>query len=103
MLLGVLAARAGKATLAWWLGALAWIGVLGTAGTALFPFMMPSSSDPSQSLTAWNSGSSQLTLSWMTGWAAVFVPLILWYTSWAFYIMRGKVKGSAVEADDHAY
>lgn len=103
MLLGALAARAGKATLAWWLGALAWIGVLGTAGTALFPFMMPSSSDPSQSLTAWNSGSSQLTLAWMTGWAAVFVPLILWYTSWAFYIMRGKVKGSAVEADDHAY
>ena len=103
MILGVLAARANKATTAWWLGALAWIGVIGTAGTALFPFMMPSSSNPSQSLTVWNSISSELTLSWMTGWAIVFVPLILWYTSWAFYVMRGKVKGEAVEADDHAY
>ena len=39
----------------------------------------------------WNSSSSEYTLAWMTGFTAVFVPLILWYTSWAFWVMRGKV------------
>ncbi|MDA8382630.1 MAG: cytochrome d ubiquinol oxidase subunit II [Betaproteobacteria bacterium] len=103
MLLGMLAAGNHKPILTWWLGALAWIGVIGTAGAAMFPFMMPSSSDPSQSLTVWNSVSSAHTLAWMTGWTAVFVPLVLWYTSWAFYVMRGKVKSEAIEADEHAY
>jgi cytochrome bd ubiquinol oxidase subunit II len=103
MVLGWLALRANRSTLAWWLGALAWIGVIGTAGVSLFPFMMPSSSDPSQSLTVWNSISSQRTLLWATGFALVFVPLILFYTSWAFYVMRGKVKAEAIEANHHSY
>ncbi|MBW4047377.1 MAG: cytochrome d ubiquinol oxidase subunit II [Proteobacteria bacterium] len=103
MILGLLAVRANKHTLAWWLGALAWIGVIGTAGVSLFPFMMPSSSNPSQSLTLWNSISSQTTLQWATGFTAVFVPLILWYTSWAFWIMRGTVDPKALEHDGHAY
>ena len=103
MVLGLLAIRRGRTTLAWWLGALAWIGVIGTAGASLFPFLMPSSSEPSQSLTVWNAVSSQRTLIWMTGWTVVFVPIILAYTSWAFYVMRGKVKAAHVESDPHAY
>ncbi len=103
MALGILSVRAGRSVLAWWMGAVAWIGVIGTAGFAMFPFMMPSSTNPSQSLTLWNSVSSQHTLTWMTGFAVVFVPLILWYTSWAFYVMRGKVKGEEVESDSHSY
>lgn len=103
MLLGLLAVRARCSTLAWWLGALAWIGVIGTVGAALFPFLMPSSTEPSQSLTIWNSVSSQTTLLWATGFAAVFVPLVIWYTSWAFWVMRGEVDARAIEHDDHAY
>jgi cytochrome bd ubiquinol oxidase subunit II len=103
MLLGLLSAIARRSHLAWWLGAVAWIGVIGTAGVALFPFLLPSSSVPAQSLTVWNSSSSQLTLTWMVGFAVVFVPLILWYTSWAFYVMRGKVKAEHLAADEHAY
>lgn len=103
MLLGLLAAGARRSHLAWWLGAVAWLGVIGTAGTALFPFLLPSSSTPAQSLTIWNSSSSQLTLTWMVGFAAVFVPLVVWYTSWAFYVMRGKVSADHVSADEHAY
>lgn len=103
MILGLLSLRAGRSTLAWWLGAIAWIGVIGTAGTALFPFLMPSSSMPNQSLTVWNSVSSQTTLTWMTGWTVVFVPIVLGYTSWAFHVMRGKVKADQVETDPHAY
>jgi len=102
-LLGVAAARSGRSHLAWWLGALAWIGVIGTVGAAMFPFMMPSSLEPSHSLTVWNASSSQLTLTWMTGWSIVFVPLILWYTSWCFWVMRGKVRERDVASDEHAY
>ncbi|WP_426689617.1 cytochrome d ubiquinol oxidase subunit II [Rhodanobacter ginsengiterrae] len=103
MLLGLLAAGARRSHLAWWLGALAWLGVIGTAGVALFPFLLPSSSVPAQSLTVWNSSSSELTLTWMVGFALVFVPLVVWYTSWAFYVMRGKVKPEHVSDDEHAY
>ncbi len=103
MLLALFALRRRAPVLAWWSGALAWIGVIGTAGVALFPFMMPSSSDPSQSLTLWNAASSRTTLLWMTGFAAVFVPLILWYTSWAFWVMRGVVDAREIEHDEHAY
>lgn len=103
MLLGLLAIRAGRSTLAWWLGALAWIGVIGTVGVSLFPFLMPSSSEPSQSLTVWNAVSSRNTLMWMTGWTVVFMPAIIAYTSWAFYVMRGKVKAEHVESNPHAY
>ncbi|OYV34306.1 MAG: cytochrome d ubiquinol oxidase subunit 2, partial [Thiomonas sp. 20-64-5] len=70
---------------------------------SMFPFLMPSSSNPSQSLTLWNSISSETTLLWMTGWTVVFVPIIFWYTSWAFYVMRGKVDPKEIEADPHAY
>ena len=100
---GTIAARGGRSHLSWWCGALAWIGVIGSVGAAMFPFMMPSSSDPSHSLTLWNSSSSQLTLTWMTGFALVFVPIILWYTGWCYYVMRGKVKAEDIERDEHAY
>lgn len=103
VMLGSIAARVGKSHFAWWMGALAWIGILGTVGAAMFPFMMPSVSVPSQSLTVWNASSSLRTLIWMTGWTVVFVPAILAYTSWAFWVMRGKVKAEHVEADEHAY
>lgn len=103
MLGALFAGRAGRSYLGWWLGALAWIGVIGSAGAALFPFLLPSSSDPSVSLTLWNASSSRLTLSWMLVMALVFVPLILWYTSWAFWVMRGKVRPETIAHDEHAY
>ena len=103
MLGAILAARAKRSHLGWWSGAVAWIGVIGSAGSALFPFMLPSNSDPSLSLTVWNSSSSELTLLWMIGFTAFFVPLILWYTGWAFWVMRGKITPEMVEGDEHAY
>lgn len=103
LLLGALAHTIRRPILAWWLGALAWIGVIGTVGAAMFPFIMPSSSNPAHSLTVWNSGSSRVTLTWMVGFVVIFMPLIIWYTSWAFWVMRGKVGVKHVETSDHAY
>lgn len=72
-----------------------------TAGFAMFPFMMPSSSEPNHSLTVWDSGSSHLTLSWMF-WATVFfLPIVIAYTSWVFHVVRGKVTADDVRRDKH--
>jgi cytochrome d ubiquinol oxidase subunit II len=103
LLLGVLAHATRHPVVGWWLGAIAWIGVIGTVGAAMFPFIMPSSTNPSHSLTVWNSGSSRVTLTWMLGFTLVFIPIVVWYTSWAFWVMRGKVDVKHVETSDHAY
>lgn len=103
LILGLLALLARRSLIGWWLGAIAWIGVIATAGFAMFPFLMPSSTQPSHSLTVWNSGSSELTLLWMLGFTIIFMPLILMYTSWAFWVMRGKVDPEEVKSSHHAF
>ena len=103
MLLAALSLRGNRPVLGWWLGALAWVGTIGTTGVAMFPFLMPSTTNPTQSLTVWNASSSAYTLGWMVVFALIFVPMILAYTSWAFHVMRGKVKVEAVAHDDHSY
>ena len=71
-----------------------------TAGVALFPFVLPSSTHPDMSLTLWDASSSQYTLNVMFWCALIFVPLIIAYTSWAYRVMRGKVTVEYVQAND---
>lgn len=82
--------------------ALAIIGVIGTAGASMFPFIMPSSTLPSASLTAWDSVSTHLTLGIMFWATAILIPLIVVYTSWAYRVMRGKVTEAYIRENDHA-
>ena len=56
-------------------------GIILTAGAAMFPFIMPSSTNPNGSIIAWDSVSSHLTLSVMFWAAMIFVPLIIGYTT----------------------
>jgi len=81
---------------------LAVLGVIGTAGASMFPFVMPSSSMPSASLTVWDSVSSHMTLGIMFWATILFMPLIVLYTSWAYRVMRGKVTSAYVQEHDHA-
>ena len=103
---GVLAAqmlaRRGRTLAAFWASALAIVGVIGTAGAALFPFIMPSSLDPRASLTVWDSVSSQLTLNIMLWATLIFMPLIVLYTSWAYRVMGGKVTPAYVRENSHS-
>lgn len=62
-----------------------------TAGISMFPFVMPSSTNPSHSLTAWDSTSSLLTLQIMLVVAIIFVPIILSYTVWSYLKMYGRL------------
>ena len=62
-----------------------------TAATALFPFVLPSINNPNMSLTLWDATSSAYTLNVMLWVALIFVPIILLYTAWSYYKMRGKI------------
>jgi cytochrome d ubiquinol oxidase subunit II len=73
---------------------------IATAGLALFPFLLPSSSLPNASLTVWDASSSKLTLEIMLAVTAIFLPLIVLYTSWVYRVMRGPVRAQDI-ADDH--
>jgi cytochrome d ubiquinol oxidase subunit II len=66
-------------------------GVILTAGVGLFPFLMPSSTHPSQGLTIWDASSSARTLLIMLIAVAVFLPIILGYTIWVFRVLRGRI------------
>ncbi|ALN91256.1 cytochrome d ubiquinol oxidase subunit II [Lysobacter gummosus] len=77
-------------------------GIILTAGLAMFPFLMPSSTDPVHGLTIWDASSSKSTLGIMLVAATIFLPLILAYTSWAFRVMRGTVTRAHVESQDDA-
>ncbi len=76
------------------------IGIIATFGLSMFPFILPSSSHPSMSLTVWDSSSSQKTLFIMMVCAIIFVPIILAYTAWVYRVMRGPVTEKTI-ADNH--
>lgn len=90
-ILGVIAARQRAGVLAFIASSVAAFGVIFTAGVSIFPFVLPSSSDPNSSLTVWDCVSSQRTLGIMFWVALVMTPIVLAYTAWAYRVMRGKL------------
>ncbi len=95
---------AGRPLLSFAGSSLTQIGIIGTAGISMFPFMLPSSTVPSHSLTVWDASSSQLTLMIMLGVVVVFLPIVLAYTGWVYHVLRGKVTADTVrEHGDHMY
>jgi cytochrome d ubiquinol oxidase subunit II len=83
---------------------LALAGTILAAGLALFPFVLPSSSEPGQSLTLWNATSSHWTLQVMFWAVVVLLPIVLAYTTWAYRKLRGKVTTESVrEQGSSAY
>jgi cytochrome d ubiquinol oxidase subunit II len=94
--------RSGKTLLAFVMSSIGIAGVIGTAGVSMFPFLLPSSNDFKSSLTAWDSTSSHLTLFVMLIAALIFVPIIIFYTSWAYSVMRGKVTAAYIRENNHS-
>ncbi len=58
---------------------------------ALFPRVMISSLKPEWSLTIQNSSSSPYTLQVMTIVALIFVPIVLIYQGWSYWIFRKRI------------
>ncbi len=94
--------RASKGGLAFLCSSLTMAAVIMTAGITLFPFIMPSSTVPANSLTLWDATSSQWTLQVMLYAAIVFVPIILAYTIWCYYKMFGRITEEHIESNSHS-
>jgi cytochrome bd ubiquinol oxidase subunit II len=59
--------------------------------TAMFPNVMPSSLDPAYSLTTANASSTPYTLRIMTWVALVFLPLVMGYQAWSYWVFRKRI------------
>ncbi|WP_417259981.1 cytochrome d ubiquinol oxidase subunit II [Celeribacter sp.] len=94
--------RAGREVSTLLFSKMAIFGVISSVGLTMFPFIMPSSSDPQSSLTVWNSSSSHLTLFVMLVATVIFMPLILMYTAWVYKVLWGKVTEADVSENSHS-
>ena len=96
------ASAARRAALAFIGSTVAVSGIIVTAGAAMFPFLMPSSSQPNSSLTAWDAVASHKSLGLMFWVVVIMMPIVILYTSWAYRIMRGKVTLAYIRENDHS-
>jgi cytochrome d ubiquinol oxidase subunit II len=55
-------------------------------GISMWPYIVP------RSITIWQAASPENSLIFMLFGVAVLIPMILGYTTWAYYVFRGKVK-----------
>ena len=69
---------------------LAVAGAVLTMGFSLFPFVMPSSLAPDQSLVLWNASSSMNSLMGILIVAAIMLPIIFTYTTFVYKKMWGR-------------
>jgi cytochrome bd ubiquinol oxidase subunit II len=91
----VFAERSGRA---FTLTALGTIAVVATLFTSLYPRVMVSSPNFANSLTVSNASSAHYTLAVMSVVALIFVPLILIYQGWTYYVFRHRVAAEPVPA-----
>ena len=88
---GLVAARAGREGWAF-VGtfvtiALAVVGLF----LALFPDVMPSTTDAAYSLTTTNASATAYTLKVMTWVAVIFTPIVLGYQAWTYWVFRKRI------------
>jgi cytochrome d ubiquinol oxidase subunit II len=58
-------------------------------GISMYPFIVP------QSITIWQAASPRSSQLFMLVGVAILIPLILGYTSWAYWVFRGKVRAGS--------
>jgi cytochrome d ubiquinol oxidase subunit II len=99
---GLVAARAGRE--GW-----AFVGTFATIGLAviglflaLFPDVMPSTTDPAYSLTTTNAAATAYTLKVMTWVAVVFTPIVLGYQAWTYWVFRKRISVHHIPTPDLA-
>jgi cytochrome bd ubiquinol oxidase subunit II len=77
--------------------------VFGTvvAFQGLFPRVMISSTDPAYNLTIYNASSSQYSLTAMLIVALTFVPIVLAYQGWSYWVFRKRISRATIEHHEH--
>lgn len=91
-LVGALAAnRVGREGVAFAGTAVTWVAAVAAYFTALHPAVMPTTLPGGASLTIANAASSTMTLQIMTIAALCFVPIVLAYTAWTYWVFRRRL------------
>ncbi|MEM6913027.1 MAG: cytochrome d ubiquinol oxidase subunit II [Pseudomonadota bacterium] len=103
MLTAAFGFRAKYAVLTFIASSIGILGIIGTVGVSMFPFILPSSLDPNHSLMVFDASSSQATLRNMLVATTIFLPLILLYTAWVYKVLFGRITITDVKNADHAY
>jgi cytochrome d ubiquinol oxidase subunit II len=96
----ILLSKIERPGLAFITSSLAVTSIILTAGVAMFPFLLPSSSALNSSLTVWDASSSLPTLKIMFWAAVIFLPIIGAYTTWVFRVLRGKITAEQIHEVD---
>lgn len=65
---------------------------------SLFPYLLPAVNDPANSLTIYNASSTPYVLAVMGVAVILFVPVVLAYQAWAYWVFRHRVTPENVEA-----
>jgi len=89
-----LAGRSGRAFAMTGLGTISFVATL---FVGLYPRVMVSSPDFENSLTVDGAASSHYALTVMTVVAVIFVPVVLLYQGWTYYVFRHRLEGGRPE------
>ena len=84
-----------------WAFVMTGVAIVTTVATifmTLFPRVMISSLNPDWSLTIYNASSTPYTLTVMTFVALIFVPIVLLYQGWTYYVFRQRVNKKSLAA-----
>ena len=100
-ILAIVLSRMNRPGIAFVFSGSALAGVILTAGFVMFPFVIPSTTDPNSSLTAFDATSSHRTLALMFVAVIVFLPIVLAYTGWVYRVLRGKITEEKIEEETH--
>ena len=100
-LLTVLCSRLNKPGLGFLTSSLSVAGVILTAGFSMYPFLLPSKTDPNSSLTIWDASASYMSLKVMLWATLIMLPIVIFYTHWVYRILRGKVTTQTIRDNQH--
>jgi cytochrome d ubiquinol oxidase subunit II len=91
LLAAVLENRTGHSLVAFLLTGTAIAAGTATVFLALYPDVLPSTIDPANSLTVHGASSSAYTLTIMTWVAAIFLPVVLAYQGWTYWVFAHRI------------
>jgi cytochrome d ubiquinol oxidase subunit II len=102
LVLAVVFVRAGRAGAAFAMTAVGTIGLVTTLFVSLYPRVMVSSPDFGNSITVDGAASSHYALTVMSVAAVIFLPIVLLYQGWTYYVFRQRVTGSPERGPEDA-
>ena len=77
------------------------VTAVGALFSALYPNVLPSTTDVAYSLTVENARSSDYTLGVMTWVAGIMLPLVLAYQGWTYWVFKKRVSRKNIPAGSH--